>query len=424
MFRFYLYLIIVLLLVLNQGIFAQTISIEGVIKDKKTKEPLPYASVTVKERFLGTMSGPEGQFTLYLPDSLINDTLQINHLGYNSFETPINIVANSVIEVKLKLASTNIEAVVIKPFLPEDILRLAIQNIQNNYPQQPFKTEGFYIEELIENDIYINFAEAFVEIYSPPFGDTSKCQAKIIQGRSRDSLGQVKFLEELVQKKYEKAIKKADRKGDTVNADDYNGVEVNFGGPKSVLLTDLVRSQELFLDSMKHKKFDFRFEPDNSLGDRKLYVIRCESKKPIEHAYIDALVYIDKETYAVVKITSNNTLKLPGYVKAMMGLLRMKVASITFTIDNEFRMVNSVWYPNKVLFSFYGDATKKYGGGKMDHGVFTGRQAYTATNIKTNNVKMFDKTECMVDDKELVEQFGNYNPDFWENRTKIEYSVR
>lgn len=415
---------LVLLVVLLPGIKAQTISIKGVVKDKKSGNPLPYTSIVVKGAFRGTISGPNGNFILFIPDSLINDTLQINHLGFKTFEKPINKIANAHIDVKLKPIATEIEAVIIKPFTAEEQLRMAIRDIDNNYPQEPFKTEGFYLEELLENDIYIKFAEAFVEIYSPPFGDTNQCQAKLIQARTKDSLGQIKFLEAFIQKKYEKDKRKADRKGDTLNPEDYNnGIQVMFGGPKSALTTDFVRGKSMFLDTSNFKKFDFTYEKDNSLAGKDLIVIRCRNKKAIDHLFMDALVYIDKETNAFVKITTTNTVKIPAIAKPILSLYRMKIGVITFNVDNEYRNVNESWYPSKVLLTFGGEATKKYKKGKFEHGVFRGSQAFAATNIQTKSVEEFNEEERMTDD-EIAEQMGEYNPDFWGNRTKIEYSVK
>lgn len=407
----------------GNNIFGQTISVEGLIKDKKTNKPLPYTSIVVKNNYLGTMAGPDGKFKIYLSDSLINDTLQINHLGYKTFETSIKEVSNSVIEVRLKYAPTSIEAVIVKPILPEDIVRSAIRNIATNYPNKPFITEGFYLEELIENDIYINFAEAFVEIYSPPFGDTSQCQAKIIQGRTRDSLGEIRFLETFAQKKHEKEKRKAIRKGDSIPEEDSSSISVIFGGPKSALLTDFVRNQEMFLDTTKHKKFDFSYEKDNSLGGKDLFVIRCKNKHSIDYLFMDALLYIEKESLAIVKITSTNTVKIPNIAKPFLSLYRLKVGDIKFNIDNEYRNVNNIWYPSKVLISFDAEATKKYKKGKIEHSVFKGTQAFATTNIQDKKVDEFTEDEIMTD-KSLVEQFGEYNPDFWERRTKIEYSVK
>ncbi len=423
MIRTLLYIQLVAYLLLFSTISAQTISIEGIVKDKKTNKPLPYTSVVVKGAFMGTMAGPNGEFSIYLPDSIINDTIQFNHLGYKTYESPINKVSNSVIEVRLKTAPTNIEAVIVKPLYPEDVLREAVRNISKNYPQEPFISEGFYLEELIENDVYINFAEAFVEIYSPHFGDTSKCQVKILQGRTRDSLGHIRFMETFIKKKSEKDIRKAIRKGDSIPEKDSNAIQIMFGGPKNALLTDFVRNQNMFLDSTKFKKFDFTYENDNSLGDKNLYVIRCKNKRPINYLYMNALVYIDKETYAIVKITSVNTLKVPTIAKPILSLYRIKVGEVQFNIDNEYRNVNKKWYPSKVLLSFNAEAIKKYRKGKYDHGVFSSIQAFATTNIKVKDVEKFKEDEIMTDEP-LAKQFEEYDPSFWENRTKIEYSVK
>ena len=45
---------------------AQNIIVEGVIKDSKQKEALPYANIFLQENYFGTISNQKGQFKIII----------------------------------------------------------------------------------------------------------------------------------------------------------------------------------------------------------------------------------------------------------------------------------------------------------------------------------------------------------------------
>lgn len=80
--------------------------IQGQIIDADTKEPLMFATITIKDKKEGTFSDLNGDFRMVFPDSLINDklTLEINCIGYVKTEFLINKkdlpLLNKLFEIK------------------------------------------------------------------------------------------------------------------------------------------------------------------------------------------------------------------------------------------------------------------------------------------------------------------------------------
>ena len=67
---------------------ASTHRIYGHIKDALTNEPLPYASVRIRNKSHGCSSDNEGNFSFYSPE--LSDTLIISSLGYKEVRIPLS----------------------------------------------------------------------------------------------------------------------------------------------------------------------------------------------------------------------------------------------------------------------------------------------------------------------------------------------
>ncbi|MEJ7646781.1 MAG: SUMF1/EgtB/PvdO family nonheme iron enzyme [Chryseolinea sp.] len=64
-------------------------TLSGFVVDKKTKEPLAFATISVKGTARGAISLEDGKFELKVPSIETTDTLAVTHLGYAPFEMPL-----------------------------------------------------------------------------------------------------------------------------------------------------------------------------------------------------------------------------------------------------------------------------------------------------------------------------------------------
>lgn len=66
--------------------------VQGLVIDAKTKEPLPFASVLIKDTKIGTTTDLDGKFKLVIPDSLVTDKIYliIAYIGYEQTEILIS----------------------------------------------------------------------------------------------------------------------------------------------------------------------------------------------------------------------------------------------------------------------------------------------------------------------------------------------
>lgn len=95
---------------------AQTI-LTGRVSDAKTSESLAYVNLGIIGTTTGTVTGPDGNFTLILKDSLqLNQTLRFSYIGYQSKELTVKTLLDQKNEpVKLVASPIEMAEIVVKP---------------------------------------------------------------------------------------------------------------------------------------------------------------------------------------------------------------------------------------------------------------------------------------------------------------------
>lgn len=135
-------LIFVFLTLGNQLLIAQ---IKGVVVDKETRQPIPYASIYTKngETVLGAMSNDKGQFTINFPFQ----ALFFSHINYEKMEIQKENLLDSVC---LKPVSVALNELVVSPKQPKWISRILIdvvkqksKNYQNSEKLFAYSYESF-----------------------------------------------------------------------------------------------------------------------------------------------------------------------------------------------------------------------------------------------------------------------------------------
>ncbi len=161
---------IILALFTTWGV-AQKLTISGKVTDRDTHEPLPFASIGVKGKPIGTISNLQGDFDFHIPEEYRNEILVISMLGYSNFESPVwSLLSAAPITLELVPSSTLLKEVLVSDSLSGgDILRIALTRIEQNYPMQPFLLEGFYRDIKKVGGTYISLLEAAVEIFDESY---------------------------------------------------------------------------------------------------------------------------------------------------------------------------------------------------------------------------------------------------------------
>ena len=97
--------IVILLISLNT--FGQQ-TIKGRILNSTTQEPIQYANIGLKKSNVGTISNPDGSFSLHIPANLLSDTLSVSSIGFGNRILSINYLLqrkSSVIYLNEKIVA-------------------------------------------------------------------------------------------------------------------------------------------------------------------------------------------------------------------------------------------------------------------------------------------------------------------------------
>lgn len=109
--RLYLLLFVFIVYVTNS--FSQSKIISGIIKDKQSDEPIPYASVQLFIAKKGALSDTTGKFILPIDQWFDKDTILISSVGYKIIRIPLSYLKDSsFIVLKLEVLPPQYEAVV------------------------------------------------------------------------------------------------------------------------------------------------------------------------------------------------------------------------------------------------------------------------------------------------------------------------
>ena len=256
---------------------AQGITVSGKVSDKQTKEPLPFASVYIKGKPIGTITNLHGEFDFHIPEEYRNEILVITMLGYGNFESPVwSLISATPLSIEMNIAAIMLQEVLVKDSLSGgDILRIALRNIRHNYPMKPFLMEGFYRDVKKVGGTYISLLEAAVEIFDENYS-APRNKFKLREG--------VRLLEVRKSLGYESKF--------TTYFDQVNLLE-------DLLLHNDVRyrqfpEEEIFFSSMERKR-------NSTYDGNEVYVVSHTQD-------FNLTIYIDKRTYGILHLNFESNL--------------------------------------------------------------------------------------------------------------------
>lgn len=145
----------ILFLALLCSAFAQhdNFYIHGLIRDRETKEPVPFASISISNSTRGTAANGKGEFDLMIRPSDFKESLKISSIGFISqtvsIETSRNI-EQVVVELQSDIKLLKEVEISQKPISPIEIIKAAIDSVSKNYRTGPFNLE-FYSEMTASN---------------------------------------------------------------------------------------------------------------------------------------------------------------------------------------------------------------------------------------------------------------------------------
>jgi len=361
------------------GIQAQRITISGRVIDKQTREPLAFASVWIRGKTVGTITNLQGEFDFHIPPEYRNEILVISMLSYQSFEAPVWSLIVTPLSVELVETTQMLEEVVVSDSLAVgEILRIALDRIDENFPKEPYLMDGFYRDTKKLGGTYISLLEAAIKIYDDDYKEPRnkfKLRERVALLEVRRSLG------------YSSRF--------TTYFDEDNLLE-------DLLLNNNVRYRQfpeetIFFSSLKREK-------NTSHNGRPVFVLTQKNGYNLK-------VFIDTETYAIIHLEyQREQSERWGKRRGLVG----KFAGIKKTID--FKEYNGKMYLNYITV----DSKINWHDQKTDELRFeTGLHQQLLIN------QIYPNTEQRIGTTEKMRNYGlqyqdlPYNKAFWDNYNVI-----
>jgi len=157
-------LISLLVLIIHSiPVFAQNkINIQGVVIDE-FDYPIPYASIGIVKKNIGTSSTEEGSFKFYVTNNELSDIIEISSIGFKSFEISVQDFINlSDKTFVLKEMITELGEVSIES--PRNIVKKALKKLKDNTLSDKHKLGVLYRRWSVEDNICRYFIEQYIDV--------------------------------------------------------------------------------------------------------------------------------------------------------------------------------------------------------------------------------------------------------------------
>jgi len=362
---------------------AQKITISGKAIDNETKEPLPFATIGIKGKSVGTITNLHGEFDFHIPREFQNDLFVINMLGYQTYEAPVwTLLGSTSLVIEVKKSTLVLDEVLVADSLNGgEILQIALSRIEQNYPMQPYLMDGFYRDIKKVGGTYVSLLEAAVKIYDEDYREPRnkfKLRERVGLLEVRRSIG------------YESKF--------TTYFDQDNLLE-------DLLLHNSIRyrhfpAEQIFFNSLKREK-------DSYYNGHEIFVVT------LKQVYL-LKIFVEKGTYAIIhtEYESNqeeDLTKKRGLESKFVNLKR----SIDFKLFEGKYYLNYITVNSKV--NWYNIKTKEL---KFETEL---NQSLLINEIFPNSPNRITSTEKMRN-YGLQYQDLPYNKEFWDNYNVIKES--
>lgn len=387
---------------------AQSIHISGTVQTYEENLPLAYAQLRARQSGLGSLTNADGQFHLVLPGGAIADTLKISYLGYATAYLPVaSVRGRSDLTILLQQKDVVLDEVLITPQEPEELLLGALAAIRDNYADQGTRLEGFYRELIREEDQYLEFTEAVLDLYQSPVEETGKrsAQVRLVKGRQ---------------------TKKPSR-SENIN------YSLGAGGPEGLAGVSIQGdpNSQHFLDPDHFKLYDYTLVGIVEYGDRLVYHLSFDQDKRTRRKLYAGDIYLDLRTLAFVSIQFRlsevgkkyRLSQLDGGLSTLASVSLMRAFGYDLQILEEegrldYQLREGIWYLSYCRMGL--DLLQSYPA-KSELGApvrVLGQRELAITSVQPAG-STIPATQQLDGSQGLGTQIGTYDEAFWEQYNYI-----
>jgi len=369
------------------------IEIRGLVLRGETKKPLEYASVSVNETNISTITNIEGTFLLKIPKQESGKSITINYLGFINKVVPISEFSNKIYKIRLYESVEKLDEINLLSGNPNEIIRKVVANRRVNSFDDPTILKAFYRESIKKRKSYASLSEAVIEVYNKPFKNAGSDYVKLHKVRKSTNYNKLDTLVIKLQ-----------------------------GGPYNNLNMDMIKNQDLFFNEDIFNHYEFKLDKTTTINDRVTYIIDFKPKGYVSIPLFYGQLFVDSKTYALSKAFFN--LNLDDQKSASKYFVKRKPskAEVIPTVASyrvDYIINNGKWYHgySRIELGFKVNWKKRIFNSNY---YITIEMAVTDWKSNSDNTKLKSKEKLSANIILNDEATGFSNPEFWGEHNVIE----
>ncbi len=279
---------------------------KGELRNSKTKEEIPWASLFIKGTSLGVPSNQRGEFEFLIDNQYKNDSLVISALGYQRISILINDLKNEYAVLRLEEKAYQLNEVTIESPDLSRIVTTAMGKWIDNFMNSEYEFESFYRTTQMENGKYARLWECALKGFDK--GDYSDKQSRV----------DIEYLQ----------IRKSDdyRDGRTRWLYAFFKPQFIFTGENHT------RNRKVFVRNIEKSVYDYELDSILYLNNVAVYIINAQVKSEVKEFLFDVRFYIRADDFMFIQMDFNGKNKLE-YLKpkGIPGKLKLRMAEYKST---------------------------------------------------------------------------------------------
>ena len=246
--------------------------LQGRVTDRKTGDPLAYATIALYGTSLGSITNQEGEFSFKIPADLTDPILVISYMGYRQKFIPVVYPLRERMTIALERETIPLQEVIIRFSDPVMLLKEAMRRIPENYLGEYATMSAFYRESVRRSDHFLVYSEAVLDVAKAPYdSDLMSDAIRIRKGRKISDV----------------------TSEDTVMVKLRSGISTSFD-------LDVIKHRPDFLLPDFTERYDLEFSDLMIYGERLVYVISFKQKSGIPEPLFQGQIYLDQESLALL----------------------------------------------------------------------------------------------------------------------------
>ncbi len=263
--------------------------VQGLIMDVESREPLAFATLSIEETNIATVSNSNGEFSFKIPREKNGHKVMISHIGYEKKFIPVSeFINNRGNRIGLKMVTVPLIEVSVFPNDPNLLIRAVLNRRDQNYMSDATRMTAFYRETIKKGWSYVSLSEAVVGLHKNPYNDGREDNVKLFIGRKSTDYNKLDTLVFKLQ-----------------------------GGPYTAVMLDIMKDPYLLFDHEMIEYYDFKIGNVTRIDDRLIYVLDFQQKPSVDIPLFFGKLYIDTQNLAVTRAIFNLNTKDRNKVAAM-----------------------------------------------------------------------------------------------------------